>query len=159
MKRILVILLIFIAIPLWVWNTNLVLKGAFAHTKHSKSKAKVALTGMISNRDVAVHTRFEAKGRSPFTPYKEDPKPKFPANAFKKNFSQPVVGIPAVSPPITINGIMWNETNPVAMIQLSDGSSTVVKNGQTLAGGIVIKAIEKDQVQVEYKGALYRLKK
>jgi hypothetical protein len=54
---------------------------------------------------------------------------------------------------------MWNASNPVAIINLPDGSSTVAKKGQVLAGGITVTAIEKNQVEVEYNGKSFWLKK
>ena len=159
MKKILVIILILIAIPLWVWNTNLVLTGALGHKKHSKSAVKTALTGINSSGNAAISAHFEPKGRSPFTPYKEAPKPKTSMNTQKKNAGQPVTRAPVAPPPISINSIMWNETNPVAIINLQDGSSTIAKKGQTLAGGIMVKTIEKNQVEIEFNGTSFWIKK
>jgi hypothetical protein len=159
MKRLLVIILILIAIPLWVWNTNLLLTGALGHKKHLKNAAKAVMTGTHPGGNAAMSAHFEPKGRSPFTPYKEATKPKASANTLKKNVSLPSARVPSNPPPISINSIMWNESNPVAIINLQDGSSTIAKKGQTLAGGIVVKAIEKNQIQVEFNGNTFVIKK
>jgi type IV pilus biogenesis protein PilP len=157
MKKIFVILLILVAVPLYVWDTQLLLRGFLDKKKYAARTANVPVAmGNTLQQGFSVH--FIVKGKSPLLPYKEVPRPvNKKAEAAKK--TGPVPSAPVSPPPITINGIMWNESNPVAMISLSDGSSTVVKNGQTISGGIVIKAIEKDQVEVEYKGALFKLKK
>jgi type IV pilus biogenesis protein PilP len=158
MKRLLIILLILIAVPLWVWDTHLVLTAAFAdkNKKHASDKsAKIAPTFAMSLGEV----HFVEKGRNPFTAYKETPKPKSPSPDSKKKVAQATQAAPATPPPITINGIMWNESNPIAMLNLADGSSTVARKGQTLSGGITVKTIEKNQVEVEFNGKSFWLKK
>jgi type II secretory pathway component PulC len=154
MRKVLIIILVLIAIPLYVWDFYLLAAGQF---KHGKKAEKVSVISR-DTRQSAVFTgdvHFVEKGRSPFTPLKEAPRPL--AIKTDKRPAQPAA--PANPPPISINGIMWNESNPVAIINLSDGSSTVAKKGQVLAGGIVVKNIEKNQVEVEFNGKRFWLKK
>ena len=154
MRRVIIIILVLTAIPLYVWDFYLFTAGHFKNGKREKVQVHSHDTRQAAIWVGNVH--FVEKGRSPFTPNKELPKPL----ALKTDKKKPVQSTaPANPPPISINGIMWNESNPVAIINLPDGSSTVAKKGQVLAGGIVVKNIEKNQVEVEFNGKSFWLKK
>jgi type II secretory pathway component PulC len=155
MRKLLIILLVLAAIPLYVWDFYLL---AAAHLKHNKRSERVAVVLRDTKRSGLLpgEVHFVEKGRSPFVPNKEQPKP---VGAKGKNKAPAKPAAPVTPPPISINGIMWNASNPVAIINLPDGSSTVAKKGQILAGGIVVKTIEKNQVQVEFNGKSFWLKK
>jgi type II secretory pathway component PulC len=155
MRKLLIILLVLAAIPLYVWDFYLL---AAAHFKHGKHPERVAVILRDTKRSGLLpgEVHFVEKGRSPFIPNKEQPKQ---LGAKSKNKASAKPTAPVTPPPISINGIMWNASNPVAIINLPDGSSTVAKKDQVLAGGIVIKTIEKNQVEVEYNGKSFWLKK
>ena len=154
MRRVIIIILILTAIPLYVWDFYLFTAGHFKHGK--REKVQVVSNDVRQSTILVGDVHFVEKGRSPFTPNKELSKP-LALKTDKKKPVQPTT--PVTPPPISINGIMWNENNPVAIINLSDGSSTVAKKGQVLAGGIVVKNIEKNQVEVEFNGKSFWLKK
>jgi hypothetical protein len=157
MKKLLAIVLVVIAVPLYIWDVSLLLEGVFRTGKHRAGTVATGTTlKAVPGLETVLH--FTQKGRSPFVPYKEIPKPAVKVNDTKKIQPAPSV-VNAAPPPVSINGIMWNENNPVAIINLPDGSSTVAKKGQVLTGGIVIKNIEKNQVEVEYNGKRFWLKK
>ena len=153
MKKTFIIFLIVIALSLYIWDTNLFLSGYFGKKKQSQQviDAKIDLLPHFTR------ATFIQKGRSPFVPYKESPKPamKTPASNKKTSPAQAIVN----PPPISINGIMWNSSNPVAIINFTDGSSIVAKKGQMLKGNILVKNIDKNQVEVEYSGKSFLIKK
>ena len=147
MKRIVVIVLVCVAIPLYVMDMRMIVSG-FLGTKAASATAKtetvVCDTASLRNGN----NHFVVKGRSPFVPHKEQPKRQTPQ---EKEKSKPAAAQPSapVNPPkITISGIMWNEANPLAMIVMPDGSSLVVKAGQALPGGILVKTIQRNQIEV-----------
>jgi len=154
MRKIIIVILVLGAIPLYVWDFYLLTAGYFKQGRHPE-KALVVSSVTRQSGLLPGDIHFVEKGRSPFIPSKEQPKP-LVANS-KKKPAQPTA--PVNPPPISINGIMWNASNPVAIINLPDGSSTVAKKGQVLAGGITVTAIEKNQVEVEYNGKSFWLKK
>jgi len=97
--------------------------------------------------------RFEKKGRSPFLAHAAPPKRAKPVRRRRK--PAPKVVKPAketTMPTVTITGIMWNPSNPVAMVRLSDGSSAVAKAGMTLSGDIMVKKVEKQGIRVVWEG-------
>jgi hypothetical protein len=153
MKKTFIILLIVVALPLYIWDTNLFLSNYFGKRKQSQQiiDAKIDLLPHFAK------ATFVQKGRSPFVPYKELPKPAIKTQVIAKKTSsaQAIVN----PPPISINGIMWNPSNPVAIINFNDGSSIVAKKGQMLKGNILVKNIDKNQVEVEYTGKSFLIKK
>lgn len=155
MKKILVLLLVCLAIPLYVWDTRLLLLGYFSKKHHSVAIVKASLNNTnIGNTDI----HFIPKGRSPFLAFKEQPRAIVKTNPNKQKTEQ-AKPVTANLPAISINGIMWNESNPVVIINMTDGSSVLAKVGQVLPGGITVKAIQKNQVQVEFSGNSFWLKK
>lgn len=154
MKKALVVLLVFLAIGIYVWDTHLFI-DRYLGKNHLNSKSIMHQNA----KDDLPHfsdVHFVEKGRSPFTAFKQIPKPLAKSvTAIKK----PANSAPSAPPPVTVSGIMWNLSNPVAIINFADGSSTVAKTGQTLKGGIIIKNIQKNQVEVEYSGKSFILKK
>ena len=95
-------------------------------------------------KNIVEPVKFVKQGRNPFAEFTVTEKPK--VEKIQSQIKQPVKVI-AELPKITINGIMWNAQNPLAMLGLPDGSSTVVKAGQTI-GDITVKKIEKTRVVV-----------
>jgi hypothetical protein len=155
MRKVIIVILVLAAIPLYVWDVYLL---AAAHLKHGKHPDRVAVVLRDTKRSGLLpgEVHFVEKGRSPFIPNKEQPKS---VSAKSKNKASAKPTAPVTPPLISINGIMWNASNPVAIINLADGSSTVAKKDQVLAGGIVVKTIEKNQVEVEFNGNRFWLKK
>ena len=155
MRKVIIVILVLAAIPLYVWDFYLLAAANLKHGKHQE-KASVVLHDARRSGFLPGEVHFVEKGRSPFIPNKEQPKP-VGAKAKSKTAAKPAIAVKL--PPISINGIMWNASNPVAIINLADGSSTVAKKDQVLAGGIVVKTIEKNQVEVEFNGNRFWLKK
>lgn len=157
MRKKLVILLIFIAVIVYGYNIWLIVRGVYGggssvpvETGNKPVKEHIELPGMR-----VVH--FEEKGKSPFTAYKEAPKPV----VVNKPVQPKIVrqSTEAKPPRIQITGIMWNPSNPMAMVTLPDGSSAVAKAGQSLAGGIEVKKVEKERIQIVYEGNVFWIKK
>ena len=155
MKKTLIILLIVIAIPLYSYNVYILLQGTLsgnAEKQVSDKKATYDIHELIAST-APVH--FEKKGRSPFFPYPVSDKP--PISEKKMTSAKPLaLKEQPKAPAITINGIMWNPQNPVAMISMPDGSSTLAKAGQIIAG-ITIKKIEKTGIVVEFGKKEYKI--
>ena len=158
MKRILIIILVIVAIPLWIWNSYVVI-SAFLKGPKDKTVIVAPLVVQKNTAGFAISSSFAVKGKSPFVAYKELPKPANATIQPKKNAIAPVTTTPIKPPDVSVNGIMWNANNPLAMLKLPDGSSTVVKQGQELSGGIVVKTIEKNQVEIVVNGQSFWLKK
>jgi hypothetical protein len=158
MKKKTVLFLIALAIPLYIWDSHVLLSGYFGSKKHDFRQAAAMPAAQAFAFSVpAIH--FQSKGRSPFVAYKEKPKPAgAPEGSGKKN-AAPKPAAPAVPPPkITITGIMWHPTSPIAMVTLPDGSSTTVKAGQTV-GSFKFKTIEKTRVLVIAEGGEFWIAK
>lgn len=159
MKRILTIILVIVAIPLWIWNSYVVI-SAFLKSPKDKTVLVAPLVVQKNTVSSVISSSFNLKGKSPFIAYKELPKPAVTAIPPKKNAANTLVTTAPIKPPdVSVNGIMWNVNNPLAMLKLPDGSSTVVKQGQELSGGIVVKTIEKNQVEIVVNGQSFWLKK
>ncbi len=159
MKKVLIILLIIIAVPVYIWDVWLIVDGMYGR---SPERSTVTATGESVTADISfanlriVH--FNKKGKSPFIAYKVKPKPvvrKAPVK--RKIVKKPKTE--AKPPRITITGIMWNPANPIAMVTLPNGTSTVAKQGQTIAGSIEVKKIEKNRMQIVYKGNVFWIRK
>jgi hypothetical protein len=150
MKRIFTIILVLLALGIYTWDAWLLLP-AFG-VRLGKREAAAMLSRPPANGlvvRVARVVRFVEKGKSPFVAYKETPKPA------KASTAAPTASAPkadAKPPAIIITGLMWNPTNPVAMVKLPDGSSAVAKAGQALSGGIEVKKVEKNGIRVKYEG-------
>lgn len=159
MKKVLTILLICIIVPVYIWDVWLIVGGLYGKSAKSSSTGKQveSIVDDISFANLRI-VHFEKKGKSPFIAYKVKPKPVVKKAPVKKK----VVKKPKeqVKPPrITITGIMWNPSNPVAMVTLPNGTSTVAKVGQTIADSIEVKKIEKSRMQIVYKGNVFWIKK
>lgn len=147
MRKTIIILLILIAIPLYTYNVYVLIMGSLKGTQDastvqiSSKKTKISINNL---RSIIDPVEFVKQGRSPFAEFTVTEKPK--VEKIQSQTKQPVKTI-AELPKITINGIMWNPQNPLAMLGLPDGSSTVVKAGQKI-GEITVKKIEKTRVVV-----------
>lgn len=158
MRKILTILLIVIAIPLYAWDVYLLLAGFHGGGRGGDESVPAAAAVETPRMAALPVVRFVKKGRSPFLAEAPKPKPVVKKAPAKKRVARKPQG--EVKPPrVTITGIMWNPSNPVAMLTLPDGSSTVAKAGQELSGGIAVKAVEKNAVVLRYEGREFRIKK
>lgn len=157
-RKLIIIILIIVAIPLYIYNTFLIIRGI----RGEKPVVEKPLTKVTKKPDLSKQLvqspRFIEKGKNPFLAYKE--KPKAPRKKKKKKVVRIVKTPSKVKPPrITISGIMWNPANPLVMLILADGTSTVVKRGQKVGDGIEVKTIEKNRVQITYQGHSFWLRK
>jgi len=155
LNSIILILLVVVAVPLYIYDVLLVLPR--------KERVEKNTTIQVSHRKPVPHitapVKFTVIGKSPFLPYKEEPKP---VVAVSTTPVQREIKAPkeAVNPPrITITGIMWNPTNPVVMLSLPDGSSAMAKTGQVLMGAVTITKIEQNSIDVLYKDVKFTIRK
>jgi len=147
MKNRAALLLALVAIPIYLWDSHELLYGIFGVKSHVSARTASASPANFGAALSIEGPHFENKGRSPFVAYTEKTKPaEIPAKA-KKPPPKPA----AVPPKIAITGIMWNPSNPIAMVTLPDGSSAAVKLGQTV-GNFKFKTIEKTRVLVAVDG-------
>jgi hypothetical protein len=153
MRKVILITLIFIAIPLYAWNIFQLVQGYFSGSRQTDQKNMASVLSVDDYRLAALAVEFEGKGKSPFDAYKKAPAPvKRRASIRKKTIKKaPKPKEPEEPPPITITGIMWNPSMPVAMVRLPDGSSAVAKPGQQF-GEITVKKIEQNRIQVSFQG-------
>jgi hypothetical protein len=158
MKNKALIILILIAIPLYIWDSHALLSGIFDGGRPTtKKNYDVLRHSELTLPNLVVH--FENKGRSPFIAFKEKPKPiEQPSKADKKPHLPKTGLVTAQVPKISVTGIMWHPTNPIAMITLPDGSSSTIKTGQTI-GGFQFKKIEKNKVLVASNGSEFWIEK
>lgn len=151
-RKILLVVLILIAVPVYVYDSFLVWRLVADRTddRPSGESAETISVEALSNYP---SSRYEKKGRSPFLAYAQKPKPKpkpTPSRRPVRRVSKPEKTV--IAPSVTITGIMWNESNPMAMLTLPGGSSTAARVGQALSGGINVVKIERNRIQVEYEG-------
>lgn len=157
MRKKLIIILICIAIPVYIYNAWLITGGFFrGGPEIAEDGSKKPIKTELSLPSMRI-VRFTEKGKSPFVPYKVKPKPVVSKRTVKPKVRKPKTE--AKPPKIKITGIMWNPSNPMAMVTLPDGTSTVAKAGQTLAGSIEVKKIEKNGIKIVYKGNSFWIKK
>lgn len=154
-KRIIVLILIILAVPLYIYDVLLVIP------QNTTSLQEPAVIPVHTERSYRIipPVVFTQTGKSPFLPFKEEPKP-----IIKTVTPQPVTVTSkpkeTVSPPrIVITGIMWNPTNPVVMLNLPDGSSAMAKSGQTLMGAVTITKIDQHSIDVLYKDVKFTIRK
>jgi hypothetical protein len=155
MKKVIIVMLLIVVVPIYVWDAYQLVSAWKGHpnrpARTGQSLPQAAANAFIP----AVEVRFIEQGKSPFVAYAEQEKPRIVVDKKVSVQTLPAVKAAAVAPKIVITGIMWNPQTPLAMLTLPDGSSTVAKAGQTLAGGIMIKTIEKNRIQVVYEKASF----
>lgn len=150
MKKILLITLIIISIPLYSYDLFLLFRVFISSEENDldiQRSTNFSFDKLLMN---AAPVRFEDKGKSPFVPYKVTPKPVVTVSP-KLAASPSSAKEPPKPPAIVITGIMWNPSSPVAMITLPDGSSAVAKAGQNF-GSINVKKIEQNRILVVNEG-------
>jgi type IV pilus biogenesis protein PilP len=153
MRRAALVLLILAAIGLYSYDAWLLFGMFVGRSSEGQVDGNAGNSGADTDfvLRAARVVRFEEKGRSPFLAHAAPPKPVAPVRP-KRVVRRPEPAPEKKMPTISITGIMWNPANPVAMLQLSDGSSAVAKAGMTLPGGIVVKKVEKQGVRVVWEG-------
>jgi len=147
MRKIIIIVLIVVAVPLYTYNMYMLLRGSLS--KYFDKKGSVTFATDTSNDlqsliFIATPAHFEKKGRSPFLPYPVSDKP---VTTIQKQKNPILPKETPKAPSISINGIMWNPQNPIAMVTMPDGSSATVKVGQVI-NELTIKKIEKTFIVV-----------
>jgi hypothetical protein len=151
MKKILLISLLVIALPLYGYNVFLLLRVALpAHGGGSGVSDQGNAPSFESVLLAAAPVVFEEKGKDPFQLYKKKPKPVAPVNKPRKK--PKTVKKEVAAPAITITGIMWNPDNPIAMVKLPGGKSAVAKKGQQLSDNLTVKKVEKKSITVVFEG-------
>jgi hypothetical protein len=158
MRRIVTIVLIAVAIPLYAWDIYLLVGGVMGGGSGRPASVETAAPARTHRLATLPVVRYEKKGRSPFLARAPEPEPVVKKAPVRRRVVR--TPEPPVDPPrITITGIMWNPTSPMAMLTLPDGSSTVARAGRELTGGIVVKKVDKNAVTVRYKGKEFRIEK
>jgi hypothetical protein len=156
MRKVIIIILVVVAIPIYTYNMYILLRGTFSagvdkkNTVTYNTDTAVDIHAMIA---VSKTVHFEKKGRSPFIPY---PVSDQPVKRIQVQKSQIVPKEPLKAPSIIINGIMWNPQNPIAMLSMPDGSSVMAKTGQVIAN-VTIKKIEKTFIVAVFDKKEYRI--
>ncbi|MBD3422071.1 MAG: hypothetical protein GF398_18315 [Chitinivibrionales bacterium] len=159
MKKSLAVILIICAIPIYIWDAFLIFRTASTNQTQlppdSTSRQSFTIDMALASAEIVT---FDIKGKDPFSPHKAKPRPRPKPKPEKKSAKPRITKKPTKQPDITISGIMWNAANPVAILVLPNGGSTMVKAGQTVAGGILVKKIEQKSVVVEVEGTEFVLR-
>ena len=156
-KKILVILLV-VAIPVYLWDAWIV----FGHRMNTQPEpAGASHSGVAEELTLKARIAvFTPRGKSPLSPVYVAAEPVKKVVVVPK--SSPVVEVKPVevlaAPTISISGIMWNPSNPVAMVTLPDGSSGIAKAGSVL-GDITVVGVDKDQIRIVYKSKSFVIKR
>lgn len=157
MKKVIVILLVIVALPLYSYNAFLLIRMSFggekSTTRNIEQSSDYTFEELIK---AAIPVVFAEKGRDPFTLHKKKAKPKQPQKKKKVKKRELKKKAP---PPLVLSGVLWKPDNPVAMVKVNGGSTKLIKVGQTVGGNITIKKIEKKSVTVEYEGNEFTIKK
>ena len=158
MKKVLLITLILIAVPLYGYNMFLLLRGSLS-SKGDKAVAAAGetVTSFETVLYAATPVSFVEKGKDPFTLYKEPPRPIVPVK--KEPVKEKPVKKEVNAPAIVVTGIMWNPDNPVATVKMPGGKSSLVKSGQQLGENLSVKKIEKRSVTVVFEGKEFTINK
>jgi type II secretory pathway component PulC len=154
MRKTIVIILIACAVPLYSYNIFLLLRSSSGENGKNVS---VSSAESIDSWIVKVNAvSFTATDRDPFFPYK----PKIStAAAVKPVKVQPSAPKKVIQQPsIKITGIMWSQTNPVAMVVLPSGAGSAVRQGGVY-GDVTVKKIERNRIQIGYQGQLFWVEK
>ncbi len=156
MKKLVTIILVIAAIPLYSYNVYLLIKG-FIGSATENTQVQQYTDHPISFSTLKV--QFIPGGKSPFLAYAAVPLPKPIQKEIK---TKPIAPVPKKEliekPEIKITGIMWNPDNPIAMINLPDGTSVVARNGQVF-GDIAITKIEQNKINIVFKGKQFSVER
>lgn len=148
MRKAIIIILVLGAAGIYTWDVLLLVKssGDRAETAAiNRKREAISIDRLLAQ---AEPVRFVEKGRDPFSPRQK-------AVAAVQTVKGSAAGkTEEKAPVVTITGIMWNASSPLAMITLPDGSSTVAKEGQSF-GDITVKKIERTRVQIVYNKKTY----
>lgn len=155
MKKVLVIILLIVAVPLYLYNALLLFKVKLPGSGTGQ-KGSVSAHTFERLLVAALPATFEVKDRDPFTLYKAPPQ--VPA-AFAPKIEQKKEPVNVEAPKLSLSGILWNPDNPVAMVRLPDGATKLVKPGMVLDGQIRIKSIDKRSVTVTSSGRDFVIEK
>jgi hypothetical protein len=141
MRKVIIVILVGAALCVYTWDVMLVMRSPKSGSAESGKEAleTVSIDKFLAS---AGQVQFIDKKLDPFTPHHSTIRTAVPKAA---TTGTPAARVDAAMPKVTINGIMWNETAPLAMLTLPDGSSTVAKPGQSF-GDITVKKIEKARI-------------
>jgi Tfp pilus assembly protein PilP len=158
MRKTIIIILILCAVPLYSYNIYLLLWSSPGANKSSASQAKVELADSWFIKTNAV--TFVQSSRDPFSPYKTTSLaiPTEKKETRPETSKQIVIKKEIQQPSLKITGIMWSESNPVAMVVLPNGNGSVVKQGGVYSD-ITVKKIERNRLQITYQGQSFWVEK
>jgi hypothetical protein len=160
MKKLFIIILLCVIIPVYVWDVYLLVAGWYGQNRPTSQSAASRLPEAGDGFQLGRPVIFVEQGKSPFTAYRQKPKPIAVKTVFAE--TRPRQSVPktdVAAPKVIITGIMWNPQTPLVMLSLPGGTSTVAKAGQTLAGGITVKTIEKNRIRIVYENAQFWISK
>lgn len=148
MRKIFLLVLIIGAAGIYIYDVLLLVhpQKAVVETKAKEQATILSLDKLLAD---AKPVAFVLKGRDPFIPRKIEPKPVIVSSSPSTSTQKVHTPTDPKLPLITISGIMWNPTSPIAMMTLPDGSSIVAKPGQVF-GEVIVKKIEKTRVQIGF---------
>ncbi|MDD5672696.1 MAG: hypothetical protein PHC61_00910 [Chitinivibrionales bacterium] len=155
-RRGLVIVLVCGAIGLYAWDALLIFRPSIIREKNIVISLQKNNHAYSSTFLVPGKVRFIEQGRSPFLAFAADALPV----TVKKAMSKQKPATEALKPPpMSINGIMWSDKNPIAVIAFGDGSSTLAKKGDVLSNGATISVVEKSRVGIIFQGKPFWIEK
>jgi type II secretory pathway component PulC len=156
MNKWIVLILIIAAVLLYSYNTLLLVGVPLPGKKEERPMQRSASIRSFEQLLVAATPPvFEKKGRDPFTLYIEKPKP---LTKVKTSVVPQAAPQPPQPPPISLTGILWNSSNPVATIVLQGGTTKLVRQGQVMDDGSTIRKIDKNFIVVEAQGKEFVLR-
>ena len=157
MKKTVLVFLVLSAVAIYSYNGYLLIS---LFTGRS-DRVSVVYAGVESDIDdlleyLGSQIHFREHGRSPFLAYEPKPVPPPKPAARPVKVAKPRVREKIDPPKITITGIMWNPSKPLAMITLPDGTGVVAQKGNSY-GDIMVKSIQQDGITVIYRGSEFRI--
>ncbi len=150
MNRKILTFLIIIAVALYSYVAFLIAGGSFSSpvkTVKTEKSRKLSIDNLVLN---TIPVKFKDNKRDPFLQFKKEPL-KDTITTMKKTVKNVLKREPPKPPSITITGIMWNHSSPIAMVKMPDGASTVAKPGIVI-GNITFKKIEQSRILVSNEG-------
>lgn len=148
-QKLLVIGLVLVGLGVWSYN-SLLLFGRLGLAEHTaapwdqrpgQSGFELPVPGRA--RTETARTPFVGAFRDPFEPVLR----LAPASGPAQQRSTPSASV--APPPLALEGILWDQTDPIAIIKGPDGRSEPLRVGMTLAGATVLR-IEPAAVRLRF---------
>lgn len=148
MRKYITISLIILAAVIYLWDVLLIVRPdtESSKTEIEKNSTELLIVQLIAESKPVL---FVENGRNPFLSRNVKEISETPKAETEKKLIK--VQEDTIKPPdVKVTGLIWNQSAPIAMITLPDGSSGVAKPGDRF-GDITVKKIEKNRILITFQ--------